>query len=298
MSKKSKTNRYKPEVKKGKGTTSDFDTSSALFLKCIMSVTFISILSLASIFIYDFMTQSKFFNIKEIEISGTNRVQRQDLLKLADLTGEKNILEINLSSIKKHIISHPWIQSASIKRNLPSGLFISIMEQDPLAIVKIENLADILINTQGTPFKEYDPLRDGLKSLPIITGIDLTRDNDQHLFNGTLFNAVMNFLQTYESSHTGYIIGNKNTGITVESRDIYNQKPVDEQGTIQIKLGFDNFKAKLNKAKNISRYIAQNFPEKTICAMDFFNIEKVFIKTKFKDTLHNNLEKGVCFAGN
>ncbi|MBT3387313.1 MAG: FtsQ-type POTRA domain-containing protein, partial [Desulfobacula sp.] len=125
-----------------------------------MTFIFIMALSLGSIFIYDFLTQSDFLNIKKIEISGTKRVLKEDILKLADLTFEKNILEINLFSIEKRIISHPWVQSAYVKRNLDSVLSISIVEHKPLAIAKIGNLADILINTLGRPFKEYNPQND------------------------------------------------------------------------------------------------------------------------------------------
>ncbi len=309
MSKKIKPNRYKPSSKEGNSLKSDSSGVTIDFcLKCIMTVAFISILSLASIFIYDFITQSAFFNIKKIEISGTNRVLETDLLKLADLNCDKNIFGLNLFTIKKHITSHPWIQSASIKRNLSfnlfisviaheacviENLFISIIEQEPIALVKIENLADILINTRGNPFKEYNPEKDRIENLPIISGLDLTNENNLYLFNGPLFNSIMDFLKIDSTDNVKKIIGDKNTGIVIDTNDIYNLNPSEGQGTIQIKLGFNNFKAKLNKAKKISGYIDENFPDRTISRMDLFNIEKVFIKTKLIDALHDNLEKGV-----
>ena len=248
--------------------------------------------SLGSIFIYDFITQSDLFNIKKIEVSGTKRVLKKDILKLADLTFEKNILQINLFSIEKHIISHPWVQSAYVKRNLDSVLSISIVEHEPLAVVKIKDLADILINTQGKPFKEYNPQNDIIKNLPVITGLELSSSNNLYVFNGTLFNSIMDFLKSNDCDNIRQIVGNKNTGVTIEAWDIYNQQPKEGPGTVQIKLGFNNFKAKLTKAKNISEYIDKNYPEKSICSMDLFNIEKVFIKTKLNTALHNDLEKG------
>ena len=288
MSKKIQPNRYKPDSQKGR------ESESGIFvcLKSLMTFVFICVLSLASIFLYDVITQSVFFNIKKIEITGTKRVLKEELIKLADLDFEKNILRINLFSIEKHIISHPWIQSALVKRNLDSVLSISVIEHEPLAIVKIENLTDILINSLGKPFKEYDPLKDQVKDIPFVTGIDLAIANDQFLFNGLLFDSIMNFLQSGDCGNIRQINGNKNTGVTIETRDIYNRFPLSEKGTVQVKLGFHNFKAKLNKAKHISEYIDKNFPEKIICSMDLFNIEKVFIKTKLNNALHNGLEKG------
>ncbi|MBU1342347.1 MAG: FtsQ-type POTRA domain-containing protein [Proteobacteria bacterium] len=291
MNKKIKQNKFKAEI--GENKTLDSGPSIDFCLNCIMTVAFISVLSLASIFAYDFVTQSNFFNIKEIEISGTKRVLKDDLIRLAKLTDSDNIFSINLFSIEKHITSHPWIQSATIKRTLPSKLIISVIEQEPLAIVKIENLADILINTQGRPFKEYDPQKDHIENLPVISGLDLTTINQEYLFNGPLFNSIMNFFKTDISSTIRVIKGDNHTGITIEANDIYNRLKSQDQPMVQIKLGFDNFDAKLNKAKKISEYIDKNFPTRTICAMDLFNIKKVFIKTRLTDALHNNLEKGV-----
>ncbi|MCP3876218.1 MAG: FtsQ-type POTRA domain-containing protein [Desulfobacteraceae bacterium] len=293
MNKKIKPNRFKPEPKDPRTQQSDSGHSIDFCLKSIMIVAFISIFSLASIFAYDLVTQSNVFNIKSIKISGTHRVLKNDIIKLAKLTKKDNIFNINLFSVEKLIASHPWIQSASVKRKLSTTLFVSVIEQVPLAIVKIENLSDILINTKGQPFKEYNPHKDSIENLPVITGLDLTNKDDQFMFNGPLFNSILNFLKIQDSSTVSQITGNKNTGISIETNDIYNHLQPSELKSIQIKLGFNNFKAKLNKAKRISEYIDKNFPERIICAMDLFNIEKVFIKTKLNDALHNNLEKGV-----
>lgn len=292
MSKKIKPNRYRPEAGEQESVHSDFVSTIDFFLKCIMTIAFISILSIASIFAYDFITQNNFFNIKKEKISGTQRVLEKEILKLADLNSNENIFKINLYKIEKRIESHPWIQSAKVKRDLPSILSISITEHKPLAIMNIGGKASVLINTQGDPFKEYNHDKDNLGKLPVVKGVDLTHLKDQYMFNGSLFDSIINFLATKNSCNAMIIKGDKNTGITIEVKDIYNHLPSYEQGIIQIKLGFNNFRAKLNKAVKISKYIDKHFPERTICSMDLFNIEKVFIKTTLNNALHNNLKKG------
>lgn len=294
MSKKIKPNRYRPEPGNiSEGLLNDSGDAIDFCLKCIMIVAFISVLSLASIFIYDFFTQSSFFNIKHIKISGLDRVEKQDILLMADLKGDENIFSINVSAIEKQITTHPWVQSVRVKRHLESILSISIIEQEPLAIVRIENLSDILINTQGAPFKEYDPEKDRISNLPVITGLDLTAQEGQYRFDGPLFDAIMTLLNMKDINPVTQIKGDQNTGIIIDVTDTYNQVPEHSNTVIQIKLGFDDFKAKLDKAAEISRYIGKNFPDKAICAMDLFNIHKIFIKTKTADTLHTNFEKGV-----
>ncbi|WP_300461379.1 FtsQ-type POTRA domain-containing protein [Desulfobacula sp.] len=293
MNKRTKPNTYKTDVTEGAAFLSDSGAAIDFCLKCILTVAFISILSLASIFAYDFITQSDAFNIKKLKISGTQQMSKQDLLKFANLTGDENIFAINVFSIEKRIRSHPWIQSATVKRHLPFGLSITIVEQSPLAIVAIENVTNIIINTQGQPFKEYDPQTDRIEPLPIVSGLDLIRKNNQYRFNGSVLPSIMAILKTDDSSNFRRITADEKTGIAIETKDIYNTRLTERPGTVQIKLGFHHFKAKLTKAKEISAYIDRHYPERIICAMDIFNIEKVFIKTKLNHALHNNLEKGV-----
>ena len=298
MNKRITANRYKPEVKKTKSAEVIHINNSSIInidvcLKCIMIIAFTSVFSLAAIFVYNFICQSKFFNIKNIEISGTYRTTREEILKLADLSCDKNIYQTNLTTVKKIISSHPWIESVSIKRDMDCKLFITVVEQTPIAIVNIKNMADILINTKGKPFKEHNPQKEKIENLPIITGVNLKlettspkRDNHYN-FNGSLFNSIIEVLTVIPPNDIKQIKADSNTGISIEVNDIYNQLSLEPEKTISISLGFNNYKAKLNKAIKISEYIDKNFPEKRICAMDLFNFEKIFIKTESDRLLQN-----------
>lgn len=292
MNKKIKPNRFKPGPAELSHFNSDFNAGIDVCLKFIMVVAFFCILSLAAIFVHDFITQAEFLNITEIEILGTDHATREEILILAGFNRDRNIYALNASLAERQILSHPWVQSAFLDRKPDSKLKIVVKEHEPLAIVRIREAADILINTQGLPFKEYDPLRDRAENLPIVTGLDLTRIRDQYGFSGMLFDSVMDFLKTAEAVPVERIHGDELTGITLETKHEFNSVSTQELEIIPIKLGFDNFNAKLKKAKKIKAYIDKHLPEKTICAMDLFNIEKVFVKTKLNDALHNNLKKG------
>ncbi len=292
MNKKIKPNRYKPEPSEPSRFYAEIGTGIDVCLKFIMVIAFFSILSLAAIYAHDFITQAAFFNIKEVEIIGTHHAVKEEILALADLKRDRNIYELNTSLAEKQIASHPWVKSVSVKRKLDSKLKISVKEHEPLAVVRIKNTADILINVNGMPFKEYDPANDHLENPTVITGLELTKIRDEYLFSGALFESVMDFINTRDSLLVEHIEGNENTGLTIKTRSLSNPVSNVDKETIPIKLGFNNFKSKMKKAKKISEYIGKNLPERTICTMDLFNIEKVFIKTKLNDALHNNLKKG------
>ncbi len=291
MNKNNKQNRYKPEP--GSPRKKNTRISGKSGMKYLLGFFLFILMSLGAIWGNDAITQSPFFSIEKIDISGNRRLMKNELLQLAGLAEPANLFKINTTVIEKKISNHPWIAEATVKRSLFSTLVVEIVEHEPLAIVNIENLADIIINTQGQPFKEYDPKMDRLNFLPVISGVDITCVDSHYLFDGPLFNSIMDFLKIRGFGHVSRIMGDENTGITIETKNIYNGNPISIQDIIPIKLGFNRFEEKQKKAEKISTYIDKNFPDKTISAMDLFDVEKVFVKIKDNDALHNNLEKGV-----
>ena len=289
---KAKPNRYKPEKRKDPHA-SDSGFSIDFCLKWIMLVTGISLLSLTCIFGYDLVTQSKFFNVKKIEISGNNRISADEIKSFAGLDQPHNIFKLNVHALEMKISSHPWIEWTSVKRNFTSGLDIQVVEHRALAIVKIENIADILINTRGRPFKEYNPSTDQIESLPIITGLDLTQSESGYLFDGIRFNAVMDFLKIADQRTIYKITADDQIGLTIETDTIYNKTEDQEKKRVQIRLGFGSFQQKMDRAETISQYLDQYFPDREIIAMDVFNLDKIFVKTKMNDPDQNVIEKGV-----
>ena len=296
--KKIKPNRYKPQVRTGSAPKSPPKGKAAF--KLFYSLFLMALLSLGAIYLHDAVVQSPLFDVKTIDISGLDRVSRSEVLTRTGLDMPANIFDLRLDALEKQLTDHPWVSNARVKRHLTSTLSIVIEEHQPLAIVTIENLADIIINTQGVPFKEYDPGEDDLNTLPVISGVDLSLSNNTYLFEGDLFNAIMDLLRVRGLGQIKTIYGDENTGILIKTLDIYNkrfytddnsEKPDSSDALIPVRLGFNRFNEKLARAKKISRYMEINFPSKTISAMDLYNIEKIFIKTE--DALHNTLKKGV-----
>ena len=282
-------NRYKPaseapEVQKARAAA----MKKSVF-RLVGGIGLVLAMSAAAIWLHDAVVQSPFFIVRQIDISGTHRVSRQEVIALAGLDQEVNLYEIHLPAIEKQLADHPWISRAKVERRPLSNLVIQIIEQEPLAIVSLENLADIVINTQGDPFKEYEPDKDGLQDLPIITGVDLSLSETTCRFEGVMFDAVMDLLKVRDIGQIRSIQGDANTGLTIRILDVFNPEPVRE--VIPIKLGFQNFDQKLARARKISTYMAAHFPHKTIVAMDLYNMEKIFVRTE--NALHNTIEKGV-----
>ena len=290
MNEKARQNRYKkdpgsPGFLQKKNRQKFFKTAALPFLVCVLSI--------AAVFAHDVVVQSPFFSIEKVAVSGENRVTEDEIVALSGLEAPANIFQINLSAMEKRIAAHPWIATAAVRRTLFFTLEVSIVEEDPLAIVSIENLSDILINSRGKPFKEYDPDLDKALQLPVITGVDLTLADDRYLFQGPLFNSILDLLHKQIPHTIVSIKGDEHMGITIPVPDVFNQTPISENSLIPLHLGFDDYRKKMIAARKISRYITANIPGRTICAMDLFDMDTVLVKTADMDTLPSNLEKGV-----
>ena len=291
-------NRYKVQGKKTRKLKTFFD-GKALWGKIFLTL-FVGAMSFGCIYIHDAVLQSPLFDVKTIMIDGLDRVTRDEVLARIGLDKPSNIFELQPDLLEKELNTHPWIRMATVKRQLLSTISIKIEEQEPLAIVTIENLADIVINAQGAPFKEYEPAKDDLKALPVISGVDLSLSNSTYLFEGDLFNAVMEILRIKGFGQIKTILGDENTGILINILNTYpntsftknlNDTESENKTIIQVKLGFDGFEKKLARARQIQRYIKANYPDKTISAIDLFSLEKVFVTTE--DAAQHTIEKGV-----
>lgn len=291
-------NKYKVQRKKPRKLKT-FLGDKALWGKSFL-ILFVGAMSVGCIYLHDSVLQCPLFDVNTIMIDGLDRVTRDEVLTRTGLDKPANIFELRPDMLEKELNTHPWISTARVKRQLFSTISIKIEEQEPLAIVAIENLADIVINAQGAPFKEYEPAKDNLKALPVISGVDLTLSNSNYLFEGELFNAVMEVLKIKGFGQIQTILGDENTGILI---NILNTYPgtgfIDDPGetesenktVIPVKLGFGRFEEKLARARQIQSYIETNYPDKIISAMDLFSLEKVFVTTE--EAAQNTIAKGV-----
>ncbi len=296
MSKKQKENRHTSgnESKKFPGVLGNMKPKQMVSYLAIP--LFLVVFSLGAIFVYDFVTQSPLFMVRQIKVSGNDRVTQEEILEICGLNKSENILRINLIAIEKRLSSHPWIESATLRREIFSrGLLVSVAEQKPLAIANIQNIVRVIINTQGIPFKEYDPERDHLGGLPVISGLDLTLSGSSCEFQGPLFDSIMEFFHTNPEAARQVITvnGDSQTGILIYTRGVFDNQPQLPGHMIPIRMGFDHFREKLAKARDISAYISKNFPGKTIRAMDLFDMEKVFVKVQDHCGKVHGMEKGV-----
>ncbi|MBF0235459.1 MAG: FtsQ-type POTRA domain-containing protein [Desulfamplus sp.] len=358
MNKSARNNRFRPNT--SRETTMpgfDFMYGLELSLKIIMVAILVSLTTLLFIFIENAVTQSNLLAIKEISVSGTRILSKEEVIEQAELFPEDNIFSVNLRRTRMKIISHPWIEDASVKRSLPSKIVITIREEVPLAVVHIPDRADIIINRKGVPFTENDAIGsdifvndirnstgmgnvynpDDINSdtastnninthsdnidnrvnmdsnsninavstgnvsntgsdaknineqltLPVITGMKLSRLDDTYSFSGRIYDSVMKLLLMKKNEVIQRISADEESGIEVDL--IINSIPAMQQvdkppelvrQPVKINIGFDNYEEKFKIIRHIINYMQKNKNDKQVSSIDVINPENVVIKIK------------------
>ena len=107
--------------------------------------------------------------IGHLTVRGLERLSTGEVLALvAGLRGQ-NILAADLGHWREKLLSSPWVESATIRRVLPSTVEISVRERRPMGVGRI-GTAMYLIDNRGVIIDEYGPAYADV-DLPIIDGL-------------------------------------------------------------------------------------------------------------------------------
>lgn len=165
--KPTRTNRFR---KDRQGRRAVFRERAVFAARSLLGVLVLVAVSGAFIFSYDYFTQTNHFRALRIVVTGQHRLSRQQVLEIADVGPQTNILSVNLAMTRKRLMADPWIGEATVSREIPSGLHMRIREEVPLALLEMGAGEGYLINVAGDVFKRWDS-SDG-DALPRVQGLD------------------------------------------------------------------------------------------------------------------------------
>ena len=107
--------------------------------------------------------------IGHMVVRGHQRLSTGEVLALVEGLRGQNILAVDLDEWQRKLLSSPWVESATIRRVLPSTVEISIAERRPIGIGRL-GTAIYLVDARGVIIDEYGPAYADI-DLPIIDGI-------------------------------------------------------------------------------------------------------------------------------
>ncbi|WP_455476686.1 cell division protein FtsQ/DivIB [Bartonella sp. B41] len=107
------------------------------------------------------------FVITNVEISGNNRMIKQEILKLLGFYSFPSIFAFDVDRARSILEQQVWVQSASVQKIYPNRVRISLVEREPYAIWQHDGMMDI-VDIAGRvimPFRGRS-----VQGLPLVVG--------------------------------------------------------------------------------------------------------------------------------
>lgn len=105
--------------------------------------------------------------IKTINVSGANRVGRDEVVELSGLKEGRNILSFKAGQVADAIKANQWIESVEVGRRYLTAVDIEIKERVPAVLVRLDSM--YLADASGAVFKKFSHEDD--VDLPVVTGL-------------------------------------------------------------------------------------------------------------------------------
>jgi cell division septal protein FtsQ len=119
--------------KKDSGAFTNFFVPLFFIVGILFCLGFLSLMG------YRTVTASAFFDVKRIDVRGTNRASREEVERIARSYTEKSgVWNADLKAIKTDVEKITLIKTAVVSRVLPGSLVVNITERIPRAVVRTD----------------------------------------------------------------------------------------------------------------------------------------------------------------
>lgn len=132
----------------------------------LQGILFLMLLLVA---VYFFMNSS-FFSIREIQISGLQKLKRETVLELAGVNVGANLIKLDIEQVKNNIELSSLVESVRVERRFPDRLLIHVTERRPAALAAYRD-GFILLDEAGYYLQLVQRITE--YSLPLIVGVQI-----------------------------------------------------------------------------------------------------------------------------
>ncbi|MBX3283559.1 MAG: FtsQ-type POTRA domain-containing protein [Acidobacteria bacterium] len=153
MAKKRKSTLKSGRTKKKARRANTDSTGSERLGKTIIGLVFAGLLLAGIAFVglgaYRSAVNSSFFDLKAVKVVGVERSSEEDIRKIVLANSEKSgVWESDIAAIRQKIETLPFVKTASVSLDLPSGIRVEVLERVPVAIVRLDE-GDRLVDETG-----------------------------------------------------------------------------------------------------------------------------------------------------
>jgi cell division protein FtsQ len=115
------------------------------------------------------LREHPYFAIRDVRVSGTGPLlTRTEVIEWLGIRPGMSVWDASPARIRKRLKAHPMIARASVRREFPGRVVISVRERHPAAVLVLDE--PFYVDRSGAAF---GPLRDEYsRDYPVISGID------------------------------------------------------------------------------------------------------------------------------
>jgi cell division protein FtsQ len=227
-----------------------------------------AILALLFVFVFGCFLSTPYFVIKETSVRGLKELTEKDILTLAGIKPEQNLLAVNTDALVKRVSANPWVKNIYVGREFPNRLVLEVRERIPIALVK-QASEFYLLDSEGIIFKKLG--KGDEVDLPILTGVNGAEGSKSKL----LFSAI-NLLKTISTS-AGYNYLGSVSEAHVD--DVFGISLLTDAG-LYLKLGKDDYENKLKQLNVVMTDLEKRGLRKGFICVDLGNVTKITIQRK------------------
>ena len=82
-----------------------------------------------------FLSRTSILDARRIEVAGTEHMHRPDVVAIADVSKETNVLWFDEGAAERRLEAEPWIASADVSASFPLTIRIAVTERRPVAVM-------------------------------------------------------------------------------------------------------------------------------------------------------------------
>ncbi len=162
---------YTGKVEKRTPKKVQISDTNARWMKIGLLVLLSLLLLVTTIYAYDKVTGSRLFILKQIDLQGTKRASRTELMRLLETHQARSLWKLDLPSIRVALEKNPWVQEAEVSRVLPDALRVIVHEREPLAPWRMPNNSVVWVDREARNLGELD-FNQIERVPPIISGLE------------------------------------------------------------------------------------------------------------------------------
>jgi cell division protein FtsQ len=99
------------------------------------------------------------FQLSNIEVSGTARVQPAEVREALEPLRGKHLLLVSLADVESRLSANHWIEGTNLRKKLPDSLVVEVRERRPVILLRRED-GLFYVDRSGTVIDLYDPERE------------------------------------------------------------------------------------------------------------------------------------------